>query len=157
MNDLAPKASSRISLNGSLLAATMGIFFLVISFRLDMLTANPILAFQLVSAIPLFLTSNLSYSKIGYRNDTKNWNRLAWLTFIVGYSFILNVIGALSAKTLGQNFGILFFIFSWALSIIYSIVDIKSNKSHLIERIVKTSLFILIQLFLGLFLILNIF
>ena len=157
MQNLAPKASSRISLNGSLLAATMGIFFLVISFRLEMLTSNPILVFQLVAAIPLFLTSNLSYSKIAYRDDIKNWNRLAWITFILGYSFLLNVIGVLCSKIFGLSFGVLFFVFSWVLSIVYSIVDIGSDKHFLNERIFKTLFFVLIQSFLGLFLVFGIF
>lgn len=148
MSKLSAKASSRITLNTSLLAIAIGIFFLTINLRAGLLFQN-ILVIQLVMSIPLFLTSTLSYSKIGYRSKVERWDTLGWVTFIFGYAFILNVIGILIGKIISLEISIMFFIFSWILTLIYSSIEISYNRSAIKERLIKDTLFIIIQIILG--------
>ena len=156
MSKLSVKASSRIALNTRLLAIAIGIFFLTINLRAELLFQN-ILVIQLVMSIPLFLTSTLSYSKIGYRSKVERWDTLGWVTFIFGYAFILNVIGILIGKTISLEISIIFFIFSWILTLIYSSVEISYNRSAIKERLTKDTLFIIIQFILGLMVVLGFF
>lgn len=82
---------------------------------------------------------------------------MGWLTFALGYAFLLNVIGILLAKTSGITISIIFFASSWFLAIAYSLVDISYDRTVIRERIYKDLLFILVQVFLGLFVALKIY
>ncbi len=156
MSVLESKSSSRIALNRSLIAISAGVFFLTINLREELLFQK-ILLVQLVFSIPLFLTSILAYSKIGYREKVAKWNVLGWVSFIFGYTFLLNVIGILIGNIISVKIAVLFFLFSWLLTIIYSLVDVIDNRTAIKERLAKDSLFILIQIFLGLLVVLGIF
>jgi len=149
------KASTRIALNRSLLAIIISVFFLIINLREEILFQK-ILTVQLVLAIPLFITSILSYSKIGYRNEIKRWNILGYITFIFAYAFMLNVIGILLGDIVGVAIALIFFASSWILTLTYSFVDISYDKSVIKERIIKDSLFISIQIILGVLVVLGV-
>jgi len=149
------KASTRIALNRSLLAIIISVFFLIINLREEILFQK-ILTVQLVLAIPLFITSILSYSKIGYRNEIKRWNILGYITFIFAYAFMLNVIGILLGDIVGVAIALTFFASSWILTLTYSFVDIGYNKSVIKERIIKDSLFISIQIIFGVLVVLGV-
>ena len=151
------KAKSRIAMNSRLIAVITAVFFLTINLKIEILIQNGLLALQLVLAIPFLFTSTLAYSKLGYRKETKRWNNLGWVTFIIGYAFMLNIIGVLVGKYVDVLFGILFFLINWILTIIYSFVDISYDKSVIKERLTKDLFFILIQVFFGLFVLLEFF
>ena len=151
------KATSRIAMNSRLIAVITAVFFLIINLKIEILTQNGLLALQLVLAIPFLFTSTLAYSKLGYRKETKRWNTLGWITFIIGYAFMLNTIGILVGRYVDVLFGVLFFLANWILTIIYSLIDISYEKSAIKERLVKDSFFILIQIFFGLFILLGVF
>jgi len=156
MSGSSAKASNRISLNRVLLSIAIGAFFLTVNLNEELLFEK-ILVLQLVLSIPLLLTSTLAYSKVGYRRKFQKWNGMGWLTFALGYAFLLNVIGILLAKTSGITISIIFFASSWFLAIAYSLVDISYDRAVIRERIYKDLLFILVQVFLGLFVALNIY
>lgn len=152
---LASKASARIALNRTLIGIVIGVFFLTINLRKELFFQKA-LVLQLVVSIPFLLTSILAYSKVAYRTKTEKWNNLAWFTFIVGYAFIINIIGILLASIAGKAIAIIFFASSWILSITYSLVDISCDKKAIKERVVKDALFILITTILGAFVALGI-
>ena len=154
MEPTPSKAANRVSLNRSLLAIVIGIFFLTLNLKQELLSQK-ILALQLILAIPLFTISMLAYSKVGYRKEIKGWNILGWVTFTFGYAFLFNVIGILVGEFIGVTLALAFFATSWILMLIYSFVDINYNKSVIKERIIKDSLFILIQLLLGVFVVIG--
>ncbi len=151
---LASKASSRINLNESLLAIAIGVFFLTVNFREELLFQR-VLVIQLVLSIPLLLTSILSYSKVGYRSKVEKWDRLGWITFIIAYAFLLNVIGILLGNIVGVDIALIFFVSSWILTFIYSFVDVSYKKYTVKERMVKDLFFILIQFVLGVLVVLG--
>ncbi|MBI2405829.1 hypothetical protein HYV21_02145 [Candidatus Microgenomates bacterium] len=148
MANVPPKATTRVALNNSLIAITIGVFFLTINLKQELLLPR-VLILQFILAIPLLFTSSLAYSKVGYRDKIERWNKLAWITFILGYAFILNVIGIFVGNIIGTLESIVFFIITWVLVIIYSLVDLSYKQTVLRERLAKDSIFILIQLILG--------
>ena len=154
MSKLSIKATSRISLNTALLSIAIGVFFLTINIRQELLYQKILLA-QLVVSIPLFLTSILAYSKVGYRRKIEKWNMLGWITFILGYAFILNVIGILIGKFISIDISIVFFASSCILTLTYSYIEISYNKLAIKERIIKDSIFIATQLIFGLLVVLG--
>jgi len=148
------KASSRIALNTRLIALTFSIFFLTINLRQE-LFSQKIVLLQLILAIPLLLTSTLAYSKVSYRERTNRWEILSWITFVLGYSFLLNIVGILVGNIAGVLLATIFFVASWILTLTYSLIDISYNKSVIKERLVKDGIFILIQLTFGLLVVLK--
>ena len=80
---------------------------------------------------------------------------MGWVTFVFAYAFLLNIIGILLGNIIGIGVAIIFFLSSWILTIIYSVVDISYKRTAIRERLVKDNLFILIQIVLGLLVVLG--
>jgi hypothetical protein len=156
MINIQDKFKNRITLCSSLLSIAIGIFFLTINLKAELLE-NKYLLFQLCSSIPIFLTAILSYSKAGYRTNYKPWDWLGWFTFTIGYSFIINVISILINIKINHSIAIYFLIVSAIGALIYSITDIVYDRQTLKERILKDSLFLSLLTFLGLFVVLGIY
>ena len=155
MPELTPKASTRVALNSGLLALVMGIFFLTINLKSELLSQE-IVVIQLVLSIPLFLTSTLAYSKVSYKKHPEKWDKLGWITFTLGYAFILNVVGILIGRMISILISMIFFASSWILALVYSFVHISYDRSKIKERIVKNTFFISVQLFFGLLVVLGV-
>lgn len=156
MSNESAKASGRIAINTRLIGVTFASFFLTLNFRGELLQHTMVLL-QLVVAIPVLFTSTLAYSKVSYRSDVVRWNRLGWVTFAVGYSFLINVVGIIIGLTAGKALSATFFAACWLLALIYSAVDISETRSALVERIAKDAVFIVLQLFLGLLVALQVY
>lgn len=156
MINLASKASSRISLNRSLLAMVVGVFFMTINLRPEILFQK-VLAFQLILAMPLFVTSILAYSKMGYKSKIKNWNTLGWVTFTMGYACLLNVVGILIGDIISVSLALMFFAITWIFIIIYAIVDITYDREKVRDRLFKDGLFVLIQIIFGVLVVLGVY
>ena len=148
MTNLSVKASNRIGVNRSLIAIAIGVFFLTVNLKRQILVEE-ILALQLVLSIPMLLVSTLAYTKVGYREKTERWNTLAWITFIAGYTFQLNIIGILLSDIVGKNIAIIYFVVTWIVSLIYSLIDISYDKSVWKERVLKDIIFTLVLVILG--------
>lgn len=155
MPGLESKAASRIALNTALLSVSVGIFFLVVSLRAQLILPQ-LVAAQLVFPIPLLLTSILSYSKIAYRDRVERWDTLGWVSFVIGYALILNVIGILLDGTVSETVSLAFFGLSWGMTLLYSAVDVSYERDHLRERLVKDSLFIGLQVAFGALVVLGV-
>lgn len=154
-SDLMTKSQSRVNLNIFLLSVSITAFFLIVNLRQEFLN-NKLLLLQLVLAIPLFLTSIIANSKIAYKEKPVRWNRLGWLTFVVGYAFIINIIGIVIGNLISVTISLIFFGASWFLTVTKSLVDLSNDKTILKERIIKDSLFIALQLTCGVFVVLKI-
>jgi len=155
MSEFSSKASNRVALNRSLLAIVIGVFFLTINLR-EKLLFQKILTLQLILSIPLFLTSILAYAKISYKSQIGRWNKFGWITFMLGYAFLMNVIGIIVNNLLGISIALLFFFFTWILLLIYSFIDISYDNSVIKERLIKDLSFITIQFIFGILVILEI-
>ncbi|MFC1656457.1 hypothetical protein ACFL14_00610 [Patescibacteria group bacterium] len=156
MTNLSAKASNRVGINRSLIAIAIGIFFLTVNLKKQILMEE-ILALQLVLSIPMLLVSTLAYTKLGYREKTEKWNILAWVTFIFGYTFLLNIIGILLNEVVGLNIALIYFIVTWLVSLAYSVIDISYNRPVWKERLIKDIFFTLILIIFGILPALGVF
>jgi hypothetical protein len=145
------KESNRIRINTSLLGICFTLFTFLIAFNPDLLKNNFFITVQLVCAIPLIMTSLFSRTKAVYSRGKNRWRNLSFLTFLISYSFMLNVVGIFLTLFVSIPIGILFFATNITLALIYSGVQISYDSSKLKERFIKDFVFVLILILLGIF------
>ena len=150
------KASARIKINTTLIGISMGVFFFLFSFRPEAFVENKILLLQLILSIPLLFFSSLAYAKVGYKKQVEMWNNYGWFGFATAHAFLINVIGVLSGIYIDIFVAIIFFIVYWALTLIYSFIDLRYSKKSLGERLKKDLYFISLQIIGGIFILLGI-
>jgi len=95
------------------------------------------------------LSSTFARSKQIYSTKIKRWDNLAWFTFIIGYAFLINVVGILISLYVGLLFGTIFFIVNIILTSIYSIIYCSPNKKIIIKRLFRDLFFIVLIIVLG--------
>lgn len=147
--------NARLMINSILAGAVVTMFFITSSLQPKFLTENPLLAVQMVLTVPFLVTASMSNSFIE-RTENKNlWYNFGWLMFIIGYAFTLNSIGILIRIITSVNIALIFYAFSFLLPIIYSILLVKFERLSIKERLIKDSLFLGLQLVLGVFVVLG--
>jgi hypothetical protein len=143
------KSSTRISINIRLIAVAFTIFVFILATKTEILTASKIATLQLVLAIPFLLSSTFARSKLCYSNESKKWDNFGWFTFIVGYAFLINVVGILISIYVSLLFGIIFFVVNAGLTSIYSAIDLSHSKETIMKRIGRDFFFIILLIALG--------
>ncbi|MBN2052737.1 hypothetical protein JW756_04505 [Candidatus Woesearchaeota archaeon] len=143
------KSSSKLAITVRLIGVAFTIFIFIITIRPQIFLEKKIIALELILAIPLLLTSALSFSKLSYAPHSKEWDFLSWITFLSGYTFLLNIVGIIAAIYLNTLIAMAFFITSWLLSIIYSYMDVYPDKKLMRKDVFKNMFFILLQIILG--------
>jgi len=146
----------RLFVNLFLLSVAISAFFILVSRNSEYILQKIVLV-QLVLSVPLLLSSTLSQCKIASGETGKMWLRFTWITFCFGYAFITNVIGVFVGNIAGVGLSLTFFITSWLLALTYSLIEVSYRRARLKERLAKDLLFILLQLFFGVFVVLKIF
>jgi hypothetical protein len=141
---------SRISLNQALLSIVITFFVLIITLNSDYLKNHLFLTAQLIIAIPLLLSSTLSHITGQKKNNARIWVSYGSSLFIVGYAFLINVIGILIATEINVFLAVVFFIANWMLVIAYSYLKCSLNEATLKVRLKKDLLFIILQVLFGL-------
>lgn len=148
------KSGVRVTITSMLIGICFTVFALVWAFDRN-IKFNHFIMSQLIFAMPILYYCTTAYSKLGYKKNAGLWNKYAVVTFIIGYSLIINAIGIMIyVADLVVN-AILFFLLVWVLDIIYSICEVAEDRKNLPERLIKTGFFILMTFCLGLFVILN--
>lgn len=143
------KSDSRVLINVTLLGICFTLFTFIVTIKPELLNRNIYLTLQLVCAIPILMNSIFTRSKLGYTIQAKKWNDLGFITFLLGYSFLVNVVGILLISLISFKVGIIYFIVNIFSAIVYSYVDISYDKSRLRERLWKDGAFILLIIILG--------
>jgi len=139
------KASAKVTINSFMIGSLFFILTLIISLSPDRF--NPFVIYQLVLAIPLLYVSSLSYSKVGYWKEVRNWDKLGWFTNTIGNLFVLNAIGLIAA-TFNFWLAITYFILFICLMLIYSYINIIHYPKTLGSKLFKF-LFTLTIILLG--------
>lgn len=139
------KSANKVTINSLMMGSLFFILTLIIT--LDPDKFSPAIIFQLFLAIPLLYVSSLAYSKIGYYEETYEWDVLGWFTNTIGNLFVVNAIGLLALK-FSQILAALYFSLFCLLMIIYTAINIRRNKKILHEKIFKL-VFLLIIVFFG--------
>jgi hypothetical protein len=143
------KVSTRISINIRLIAVAFTIFIFILATKSEIMTSNKMVALEIVLSIPFLLSSIFSRSKLSYSNESKKWDNFGWFGFIVGYAFLINVVGILISTYISLLYGIVFFLVNGILTVTYTILDISQNKDKMATRILKDLFFILLLVILG--------
>jgi hypothetical protein len=142
------KSQSRMSVNLWLLGASFTFFIFSVNINPDLLKSNIFLALQITIAIPLFITSVFARNKLAYTKYPKKWDQYGFITFILGYAFLINVIGILLSNIIGLTIGLIFFGANILSDLIYSYVDL-SEKNYWVNYIYKDFLYITILILGG--------
>ena len=131
------KNKFRMDINRSLLAIAFTLFGLMVSLKPAILSNIPLIAIQLTIAVPLLLSSTFGRSRLHTAKNKRIWEEYCFVTFLLGYSLLINVLGILLTLVIGLQFGILFFAVNILVSIIYSSVEIFEDRSRLLQRTLK--------------------
>jgi len=138
----------KVDINESLLAINFTIFALIVSLNPSLLK-QPSLVIQLTAAIPLLLSSTFARSKLIYAKKPDVWENYGYLTFLFGYTFLINVFGVLLSKIFDVKYGLFFLLFNIIIAVIYSACEVIEDKTKLRIRIMKDALFTAIVFFGG--------
>jgi hypothetical protein len=143
------KAKLRIDINRSLLAVCFTVFALIISLKPALLHQSVFVPLQLTLAVPLLISSIFARSRLAVIKHSSVLESYGYLTFIISYAFLVNVLGILLADAVGPGFGLTFLIFNVFISATYSAVEISAEHKKLPSRIRKDIFFLLLIFFGG--------
>jgi hypothetical protein len=143
------KEHNRILINVTLLGICFTLFTFLIAFNQEILKDNTFLTMQLVCAIPLFMTSLLAKVKASHILGKNRWAALGFQTYLLAYTFLINVIGIFLISSISRQAGMVFYIVNIVSALIYSGIELSYNPSKIKQRLIKDLEFILILVLLG--------
>jgi len=143
------RENNRIKINDVLLGICFTLFTFLIALNPKLLKENLFLTLQLVCAIPFLMSSLLARTKASYNHDKQRWKDFGFYTYLLGYSFLLNVVGIFLISSISFWTGIIFFAINIFLALVYSAIEISYDKTRFNERLVKDIVFIIILILLG--------
>ncbi|TFG04754.1 MAG: hypothetical protein EU536_03860 [Promethearchaeota archaeon] len=142
------RAEINVAENSRLLAVAIAVF--VVTFIYHENIPSFLFAWtvgQLVLSLPLFYKSSDGYEKLAYR-DYPKWKWFAKILNTSATALEFNAIGLL-VYIFSLEFAILFFGFTWAIELVYAILDIKEKRENLRKRFFKSVFFVLLQVIFG--------
>ena len=142
------KAEARVIVNSTLLGISITLFGLIVTISPGLLD-NTLLAYQLVLCIPFFMSSIFARSKLAYSKNAGRWDKYGFITFIIGYSFLINSIGLLLISFISYGISITFFAVNILSAIAYSAVQVSYDKKSLMSRVYQDGVFILLLVLFG--------
>jgi len=143
------KANTKLMMNSMLAGAVVSIFFLISSLQPQLLKDNPLLALQITVAIPFLITACIVSSYTDETPNSRLWYNFGWFTFIVGYAFTINAIGIILGLITSVALSLIFFACSIILPLVYSFILVQFESKSISERIIRDSIFIALQVILG--------
>ncbi|MFC2135653.1 hypothetical protein ACFLTH_13645, partial [Bacteroidota bacterium] len=149
-------SQSRMSANLWLLGASFTFFIFSVNINPNLIKNDIFLSLQITLAIPMFITSVFARNKLAFTEYPEKWDLYGFVTFIFGYTFLINVIGILLSNLVGLVIGLIFFGANILSDLLYSYIDL-SEKKHWIKYIYKDLLYMLILIFGGILPSLNVY
>ncbi|MEI6851080.1 MAG: hypothetical protein WCK26_03890 [Candidatus Saccharibacteria bacterium] len=143
------KTKNRMAINSSLLAISFSIFIFIIAFNGSLMKKNIFVPIELTAAIPLFLSANFANSKLTYSRKKKMWENYCLITFVIAYSFLINIVGILLSLFVSVDIGMLFFFIVILTPLIYSTLAVIENPKILKTRIIEDLFFIILVIIGG--------
>ena len=141
----------RLDINLSLLQVSFTVFALFISLNPAVFQKSPLVPIQLTMSIPLLMSSIFARSKVAATKRPAMWEQFGFISFLISYTFLLNVLGILLAAYIGSAVGLTFLIFNVLMAFLYSFFDVIEEPKKLPSRIVKDLFFLSLILFGGIF------
>jgi len=144
------KAEAKININLWLLGTAFTLFTFVVAINPDLLKENIFLSLQLTLSIPFIMSSVFAWTKLLHVNNNHNiWDVYGFITFIVAYSFLINVVGIFLSTLIDLKIGLVFFLANIVFGVTYSIFEVVGYKEKIRSKILKDSLFIILVLLFG--------
>lgn len=144
------KARSKSEINLYLLAIAFTLFTFIIAINPALVRNNIYLSLQLTLAIPLLISSIFARTKLSYSAKPATWEAYGFITFILAYAFLINVVGILLSTLVGVTIGVIFWGVNIFLALLYSALEVAEDKAKISSRLWKDALFIAIILLAGL-------
>ncbi|MFA6073693.1 MAG: hypothetical protein WC758_06260 [Candidatus Woesearchaeota archaeon] len=138
------KGRIHLDINLWMFSVAITIFIFILATNPAMLRSTLAFPIQITFAIPLFITSIFARSKLVRSKKTAMWDNYGTITFLLGYACIVNVIGILLAYFINLKIGLIFFLFSIFISLIYSVLDVIEDDYKWKRRVVKDLGFIIL-------------
>lgn len=151
------KAKLRLEVNLWLLATAFTLFTFIIAINPALVKNNNFLSLQLTLAIPLLSSSVFAGSRLSFGNKSARWDMYGFITFILAYGFLVNVVGILLSTLVSVKIGVIFWGINIVSALLYSLLEILEDKTKIKSRLYKDSVFILIVVLAGLFPVLGIY
>ncbi|MGV8169041.1 MAG: hypothetical protein ACP5N3_03215 [Candidatus Nanoarchaeia archaeon] len=143
------KGRIRLDINLWMFSVAITIFVFILAMNPDILRTTFTLPIQITCAIPLFITSIFARSKLLHAKKPDMWESYGAATFLLGYAFMVNIIGILLATFINLHIGLIFFLFSILISLIYSVLDVIEDDYKWKRRLLKDGGFILLLILGG--------
>ena len=144
-----PKTASRIDINIAILSIGFLLFTLIIAVNPELLTNNILLTLELTLTIPLLLTSCFARTKLFKTTREKLWNNFGFISFILGYGMLINVIGMFLNSFVNLKVCLIFFAANIIMALLYSTIEVLENKRKLASRFYKDAFFIILLILGG--------
>ncbi len=145
------KAKSKSDINLWLLAITFTLFTFIIAVNPSLVKNNVFLSLQLTLAIPFLSSSIFARTRLGYSEQPATWDLYGFITFILAYGFLVNVVGILLSTLVSTTIGLIFWIVNMLSALCYSLLEVIEDKAKTRSRFYKDIVFILIILLAGIF------
>ncbi len=143
------KADNKARINLHLLGIAFTVFTLIVTLKPELFRDYVLLGLQLALSIPLFITSTLCRTNQFSIENNKYWNKLAYITFLLAYSMLVNVLGIFLALFVSLGVSMLFFVVNILLAVLYSYFGVRYNRAELKSRLYKDISFIVILILFG--------
>lgn len=156
IKDNAKHFEVRMYINLYLLTVCFTIFALIVSLNSALLN-NFLFSIQLVSSIPLFFSSILARSKLGYVQKERMWEVYAHFTFLLAYAFLMNIVGILFSTAQNANTGLIFLGINIVCALVYSLIELIEDRAQIRSRLSKDALFIGVIFFGGILPVLHVY
>ncbi|HLP79741.1 MAG TPA: hypothetical protein VK158_03850 [Acidobacteriota bacterium] len=143
------KSQNRVALNLTLLQIVVGVFTFIVAVSPHILEQNLLIAVQLVMCIPLLMSSTFSRQKHAYAKSSHLWSGFGYVTFLLAYSALINVVGILLSLYATIAIALSFFAVCIVLAIAYSVMEVLEIEEKLFFRIAKDALFIILLVVFG--------
>lgn len=137
------KAGAKVEINNILMAVCVAALSLLWTLFRD--GVHPFVLAQLVFAVPLLYTSSLAYAKVAYWREAKLWDELGWFTGTTATAGIFNALGIMTYTVGYPGLAIAYYLVTWILLGVYTLVNILYHPEHHWPRIFKFVFFVLLQ------------
>lgn len=143
------KSKLKTEINMSMLSVAFLLFTFIATIEPDLIRHNAFLSLQLTLSIPLFCTSIFARSRLQHSKQARIWDHYGYITYILAYSFLVNVIGILLSTIVSVHIGLIFWAVNIVSAIVYSLMEIREDGTRFQLRCIKDSTFALILIAFG--------
>lgn len=131
-------------INRLLFGIAFSLFTFIAALNPNLLKSSLFLPLQLTLAIPLLLSSIFARSRMIISSNKEKWEEYGFITFLISYTFLVNVVGILLSLLIDTTLSMAFFGINILTSLVYSGMRVGERTSTLSSRFKKDLTFIIL-------------